>query len=51
VTGILDFGDCVHTCLIFELAICIAYIMLGKKDPLATAAHIYKVLVYEALSY
>ena len=25
-----------------EQAICIAYLMLGKKDPFATAAHIYK---------
>lgn len=42
VTGIIDFGDCLYTCLVFELAICIAYLMLGKTDPVATASHIYK---------
>jgi hypothetical protein len=42
VTGIIDFGDCVHTCLVFELAICIAYMLLGKDDVQAVARHIYK---------
>ncbi|EKX42325.1 hypothetical protein GUITHDRAFT_111600 [Guillardia theta CCMP2712] len=41
VQGIIDFGDCTYTCLIFELAICMAYLMLGKKDILTTATHIY----------
>jgi len=42
VTGIIDFGDCVHTCLVFELAICIAYMMLGKTNILSVAASIYQ---------
>ncbi|MHA1907188.1 MAG: aminotransferase class III-fold pyridoxal phosphate-dependent enzyme [Candidatus Thorarchaeota archaeon] len=36
--GLLDFGDMVHTCTIFELAIAIAYTILDKPDPLSAAA-------------
>jgi 4-aminobutyrate aminotransferase-like enzyme/Ser/Thr protein kinase RdoA (MazF antagonist) len=38
VCGILDFGDMTRTHTIFELAIAIAYAILGKMDPLAAAA-------------
>jgi 4-aminobutyrate aminotransferase-like enzyme/Ser/Thr protein kinase RdoA (MazF antagonist) len=38
VTGILDFGDIVHTYAIADLAIAIAYAVLGQSDPLAAAA-------------
>jgi len=34
ISGIIDFGDMVHTYTICELAIACAYIMLGKADPL-----------------
>lgn len=34
ISGIIDFGDMVHTYTICELAIACAYIMLGKTDPL-----------------
>jgi 4-aminobutyrate aminotransferase-like enzyme len=34
ISGIIDFGDMVHTYTICELAIACAYIMLGKDDPL-----------------
>ncbi|MBT8378627.1 MAG: aminotransferase class III-fold pyridoxal phosphate-dependent enzyme [Ignavibacteria bacterium] len=34
ISGIIDFGDMVHTNTICELAIACAYIMLGKDDPL-----------------
>jgi len=34
ISGIIDFGDMVHTYTICELAIACAYIMLGKEDPL-----------------
>lgn len=39
VCGILDFGDCVHSCLVFNLAILLTYIMLllVNKDPLRGA--------------
>ena len=38
--GIIDFGDMVHTCTIAELAVCIAYVMLGKPNPVEAAAHV-----------
>lgn len=37
VAGIIDFGDMVHSHLIGEVAIAAAYLMLGKRDPLAAA--------------
>ncbi|NNL75597.1 MAG: aminotransferase class III-fold pyridoxal phosphate-dependent enzyme, partial [Desulfobacterales bacterium] len=40
VTGVIDFGDMVHTYTISELAIACAYAMLHKADPLTVAAHI-----------
>lgn len=38
VTGIIDFSDLLHTALVNELAIAMAYVMLGKEDPLAAAS-------------
>jgi len=40
VTGIIDFGDVVHTYTVCEPAITAAYALLGKDDVLATAAHV-----------
>ncbi len=40
VTGIIDFGDMVHTQTINEIAIVCAYAMLEKADPIATAKRI-----------
>jgi len=40
VTGVIDYGDMVHTQIINEVAIVCAYAMLGKADPLATARSI-----------
>lgn len=37
VAGFLDFGDMVHSALACDLAIAIAYTMLGKPDPLRVA--------------
>jgi 4-aminobutyrate aminotransferase-like enzyme/Ser/Thr protein kinase RdoA (MazF antagonist) len=37
VTGILDFGDIVHTYAVADLAIAVAYAVLGKADPLDAA--------------
>ena len=36
-TGLLDFGDTVHTAVVCELAVALAYAMLGERDPLAAA--------------
>ena len=32
-TGLIDFGDCVHSCYLFELAIMLAYGMVEKENP------------------
>lgn len=38
VTGIIDFGDMLHTALVNEMGIAMAYVMLGENDPLTAAA-------------
>ncbi|MBW7883124.1 MAG: aminotransferase class III-fold pyridoxal phosphate-dependent enzyme [Caldilineaceae bacterium] len=40
VSGILDFGDMVHSYLVGEPAIAAAYALLDKPDPLAVAAQV-----------
>ncbi len=40
VSGIIDFGDMVHSCLINELAIALAYALFHKEDPLKWAVPI-----------
>ncbi len=40
--GIIDFGDMVYSYTIGELAIAIAYMILGKPDPLDTALHVLR---------
>jgi len=40
VTGVIDFGDMVHTYTVSELAIACAYAMLNKADPLSAAVHV-----------
>jgi len=42
ITGILDFGDIVHTYAIADLAIAIAYAALDAPDPLAAAAAVVR---------
>jgi len=37
VNGIIDFGDMVYSHTIFELAVALSYIMLGKTDPVSIA--------------
>lgn len=39
-TGVVDFGDLVETCTIFEVAICSAYAIMGKPDPVPAAARV-----------
>ncbi|HEV7613255.1 MAG TPA: phosphotransferase [Steroidobacteraceae bacterium] len=40
--GLLDFGDIVHTATVCDLAIALAYTMLGEPEPLAAAAHVIR---------
>jgi len=42
ISGIIDFGDMVHTYTICELAIACAYIMLGKADPLDSILNVVR---------
>jgi 4-aminobutyrate aminotransferase-like enzyme/Ser/Thr protein kinase RdoA (MazF antagonist) len=42
ITGLIDFGDMVYSCMIFELAIAIAYIMLDKENPMEDASFVVK---------
>ena len=42
VTGIIDFGDSTYSILINELAVAIAYAILGKEDPIKWAKPIIK---------
>ena len=37
VSGLIDFGDMVHSCTVFELAVALAYLILDKEDPLTVA--------------
>jgi Ser/Thr protein kinase RdoA (MazF antagonist) len=41
-TGLLDFGDMVHTAVVCELAVAVAYAMLGERDPLAAAGAVIR---------
>ncbi|QXD13967.1 phosphotransferase [Rhodocaloribacter litoris] len=40
VTGLIDFGDMVHTVTVAEVAIAATYAMLGTTDPIGTAAQV-----------
>jgi Ser/Thr protein kinase RdoA (MazF antagonist) len=40
VAALLDFGDMVYTAVVCDLAIGVAYAMLGKRDPLAAAGEV-----------
>jgi 4-aminobutyrate aminotransferase-like enzyme/Ser/Thr protein kinase RdoA (MazF antagonist) len=42
ISGIVDFGDMVHSIAIADLAIAAAYVMLETDDPLGTAAHLVR---------
>jgi len=42
VNGIIDFGDATYTSLINELAICLAYALFDKDEPLKWAEYIVK---------
>ena len=38
VSGIIDFGDAVYSCTIFNLAVAATYLALGKEDPVQSTA-------------
>jgi Ser/Thr protein kinase RdoA (MazF antagonist) len=40
VTGLVDFGDVCYNARVCELAICLAYMMMDRDDPMAAAAHV-----------
>ena len=40
VSGIVDFGDVVHSYMVGEVAVAAAYAMLHTRDPLAAMAHV-----------
>jgi 4-aminobutyrate aminotransferase-like enzyme/Ser/Thr protein kinase RdoA (MazF antagonist) len=40
VTGLIDFGDMVFSSTVNELAICLAYVVLDKPDPITAAAEV-----------
>jgi len=42
ISGIIDFGDMVYTCTIFELSIALAYALLDKQEPIDAAVHVIK---------
>ncbi|MEP7087074.1 MAG: aminotransferase class III-fold pyridoxal phosphate-dependent enzyme, partial [Gemmatimonadota bacterium] len=42
VTGVVDFGDITHSYRIADLAIAIAYVILGEGDPLSIAAQLVR---------
>jgi hypothetical protein len=42
VCGLLDFGDMVHSAVVCDLAVALAYAVLHQPDPLAAAAHVIR---------
>ncbi len=40
IVGLIDFGDVVHTAAVSEVAVTMAYAMLGHDHPLAAGAHV-----------
>jgi Ser/Thr protein kinase RdoA (MazF antagonist) len=41
-TGLLDFGDMVHSAIVCDLAVALAYAMVGQPDPLAAAGAVIR---------
>ena len=38
IVGLIDFGDCVHSYYLFELAILVSYSMMNQRDPIQFVA-------------
>lgn len=51
ITGLIDFGDIVYSWTIGNLAIALAYVVLGKDDPRATAQPVIEGYAEEFESY
>ena len=47
VVGLIDFGDIVYSYTVGDLAIAVAYVILGKEDPRATATPVIEGYVQE----
>lgn len=47
VSGLIDFGDLVHSWTVGNLAVALAYVVLGKDDPRAAADHVIEGYVQE----
>jgi Ser/Thr protein kinase RdoA (MazF antagonist) len=47
VVGLIDFGDIVYSYTVGDLAIAVAYVVLGKSDPYAAAAPVIEGYVRE----
>lgn len=47
VVGLIDFGDIVYSYTVGDLAIAVAYVVLGKEDPFAAAAPVIEGYVSE----
>ena len=42
ITGVVDFGDIIHSYRVAEVAIAAAYVMLDAEEPLAAASHVVR---------
>ena len=42
IAGLLDFGECAHTCCIFDVAAMVAYAQLEKENPIECVAPMIK---------
>jgi len=51
ITGLIDFGDIVYSWTIGELAVALAYVVLGKDDPFAAAQPVIEGYAEEFGSY
>ena len=40
ISGLIDFGDIVYSWTVSNLAVALAYVVLGKEDPIAAAQHV-----------
>lgn len=51
ITGLIDFGDMVYSWTIGDLAVALAYVVLGKDDPFAAASPVIEGYAEEFESY
>ena len=41
-SGLIDFGDCIRTCYLFDVAIMMAYGMVEKRNPVEFVGHMFQ---------